>query len=399
MSLSKPRLIIHIGQHKTGSKALQSFLAHNRRALRARGILYPAGDHPCAGIPAYAISQYRLYALIRREAIQDCFGEDTANDYWRQQSQFCTPFDSSRSFFEALDSELRRSRLDRLVVSAEDLFDMHTAHELRFFPQLIRAGARRLAALASDFDYEVTVMAYLRRQDHLLGAHYVQFVKGGPIHDVEFEPFVRAFAPRLDTYRILAQWAVAFGRDRLLVRRYEPSALPGGIVPDFFEHVLRLSVPTDAVQPPLNAETVNRTLDRDFVEFIRLLNRRALAGQPVFTRDAVLATALRAGTPAQGSAGISAWLSPAARRNLLHACQDGNAVIAREFLRRADGRLFDEPWPEESGPWEPYPGLSPERAGSIALAIQQTIVARGVLAGRSDSGPERALNHSASSSM
>jgi hypothetical protein len=288
VSRRQPCLVVHIGQHKTGSKALQSFLAHNQIALRARGLLYPVGDYPCAGIRAYAISQYRLFALIRHEAIGECFGEDAAALYWRQQGRYCTPFDTAHSLFEAFDAELRRSGLGQVIVSAEDLFDMHTAHELAFMPGLIEVGARRLAALASSFGYDTRVAVYLRRQDHLLGAHYVQFIKGSPTHDVDFEVFARAFAPRLDTRQILARWADVFGPDRVLVRRYEPTALPGGIVPDFFEHVLGRSVPAACVQPAADVESVNPTLDRDFVEFIRVLNRRCSAGQPVFPRDAVL---------------------------------------------------------------------------------------------------------------
>ena len=195
MSRCNPCLVVHIGQHKTGSKALQSFLAHNRIALRARGVLYPVGDDPCFGIRAYAISQFRLYALIRREAIGECFGEDAAASYWRQQGRYCTPFDSAHSFFEVFDAEVRRSGLGQVVVSAEDLFDMHTAHELAFSPELIEVGSRRLAALAADFGYDARVVVYLRRQDHLLGAHYVQFIKGSPDHDIDFEEFARAFAP------------------------------------------------------------------------------------------------------------------------------------------------------------------------------------------------------------
>jgi len=365
-----PVLVLHVGQHKTGSKALQSFLAHNRIALRLRGIEYPLLDPPRSRVRAYEISHFRLYALIRREAIHECYGKGAAARYWQQQSRHCLPFDSALSFFQALDAEVRRSGLHRVVVSAEDLFDMHTAHEVAFRPQLIEAGARRIAALASDFGHDVRVVVYLRRQDHLLAAHYAQFIKGGVDHDIDFEEFARAFAPRLDTHHILGTWAQVFGPDRVCVRRYERSELPGGIVPDFFDHALGLPVPDFCVQPAADAESVNRTPDRDFVEFIRILNRRSAAGQSVLPRDAVLAAALRSDPAAHEWAGASAWLSPRARREVLEAHQEGNAAIARDFLRRMDGRLFIEPWPEDSQSWQPYPGLSPDQALAIAQAVQ-----------------------------
>ena len=61
------RLILHIGQHKTGSKALQAFLAHNRLHLLAHGILYPNGSLKAVGVPAYRNSHYLLYALLRHQ--------------------------------------------------------------------------------------------------------------------------------------------------------------------------------------------------------------------------------------------------------------------------------------------------------------------------------------------
>ena len=37
----KPRLVIHIGMHKTGSSSIQHYLSRNRRLLRLFGLLYP----------------------------------------------------------------------------------------------------------------------------------------------------------------------------------------------------------------------------------------------------------------------------------------------------------------------------------------------------------------------
>ena len=374
----RPRLILHVGQHKTGSKALQSFLEHNRRPLAARGLLYPMPekqtDH---GIRAYTFSHFRLYALLRHEATALLWDEAAAAFYWSHLGRFCLPFTRPRALLEAMDAERRAAGARTLIVSAEDLFDMHSAHELGTSLPLVEASSRILARLAAGLGYEPRVVVYLRRQDHLLAAQYVQFLKGGPVHDIAFDDFARQFGPRLDARAFLEHWAAAFGPDRVIVRPYERASMPAGIVSDFFRSVLGRPVPDDCRPPPADAETVNRSLDRDHVEFLRILNRRTRAGLAVFDREAVLEAALRDEPTPDSPAGIAAWLSPADRRALLEIHEAGNAAIARDYLGRTDGVLFAEPPPGEAPDWVPYPGLSPDRAAAIALAIHETIVARG----------------------
>ncbi len=254
---------------------------------------------------------------------------------------------------------------------------MQTAHEIEFQPALVEAGARRLAALTDDFGYEVRIVVYLRRQDHLLAVHYGQFIKGSDSHDIDFDEFATAFAPRLDSHRILTAWSSAFGADRIRVCPYERAALPGGIVPDFVKHILQLPYPAGWAEPNPDAESINRSLTRDFIEFIRILNRQARASQPVFAREDILETALHADPTARQEAAIVSWLSPRAHRELLATHAAGNAAIARQFLTNATAHFFAEPAPAGDEHWKPYPGLTPDRAKAISQAIQATAAAPG----------------------
>jgi len=374
VSECRPSFLLHIGQHKTGSKALQAFLAHNRHTLRDQGILYPIEERPEHNILAYARSQFRLFALIRRAALAVTVGEAAARSFWEPVAGYCQPFTTARDLFVAWEAERLCSGATCVVVSAEDLFDMHTAHETGFSLEVVQAGACLLAELATAFAYDIRVAVYLRRQDHLLGAHYGQFIKGSSVQDIEMDAFASAFAPRLDSRRLLSCWELAFGRERILVRPYESATLPGGIVRDFFQQALQLPVPARCLEPPADVEATNRSLGRDFIEFLRILNRRQAAGQEVFPRDAVLQTALRLEGILGGPKGIEAWLSPALRRQLLARHADGNASIAHDFLSREDGRLFAEPPPAEIG-WRPYAGLAPATIRSISGAIQETVEA------------------------
>jgi hypothetical protein len=252
---------------------------------------------------------------------------------------------------------------------------MRTAHEMAFSLGLVEAGAHRLAALAGEFGYDARIVVYLRRQDHLLASHYGQFIKGSPVHDLGFEEFASAFAPRLESWRILSAWASVFGPDRIQVRVYERSALPRGLIPDFFKHI-SFPVPAGWTEPEPDVESINRSLGRDFIEYIRILNRRNAMSQPVFAREDVLETALRAGSTCEVEKGSASWLSPAACRELLATHADGNAAIARTFLGDREGQLFVESAPGGDEHWKPYTGLTAETATAISLAVHETVLAR-----------------------
>ncbi|MFM9117411.1 MAG: hypothetical protein ACKOU6_14750, partial [Planctomycetota bacterium] len=238
-----------------------------------------------------------------------------------------------------------------VILSSEDLCDMHTAHEPQFSRELVLAGALLLARALSNLSTDVQVVCYLRRQDHLLAAHYAQFIKGSGRNHQTFAEFQRLFADRLEYDALLASWESAFGVERVTVAPYERKVLPAGIVPDFFERILGLGPPPDPQPFPDNLEAQNITPSRDHVEYMRYLNQRAARGEKVIGRSQVLAAAFR--DQAAAATGISAWLSPAERAELLALYDSGNR---RNALRHGLGeQLFQEPMPRADDPWHPPP--------------------------------------------
>jgi hypothetical protein len=294
--------------------------------------------------------------------------------FCQEQKVYAKPFDSVRGFLKSFVQQGSRDRTETLLLSAEDLFDMHSAHELDFSMDRIGAATHILARIFNELKYDATVVVYLRRQDHLLGAHYVQYIKGSNQNDLDFASFAKAFEPRLRLNEIVTHWASALGLTRIKVRRYEPAAMPWGIVPDFFRNILGFPVPESWAPPARHPEAVNSTPSRDFVEFIRMLNRRQVGGLSVFRREDVLEAALQEETSHQRDEGIGAWLSPGARRSMLEMHGEGNAEIARRFLPGSAKTLFTEPVPEGNEEWHEYPGLSPDRAIEIALRIHEIAI-------------------------
>ena len=381
MTVARVKIIFHIGQHKTGSKALQSFLHLHSAALAQRGILYPVDQTVRQKMRAYQISHYRLFALLHHEALQACGQADAARHFWHRQRANCRPYDCLRAMFDAIEDERRRIGADTIIVSAEDLFDMQTAHQIDLNMDCLAAGVKILCGLAQAFQYQPVVVAYVRRQDHLLGAHYVQYVKVSSDPTIEFETFARAFAPRLDTHRLLACWTAEFGSDAVVVRPYERATMPAGIVADFFEHALQQTISPDWVAPAPERESVNATPGRDQVELIRHLHRRSWFGWPLVRRAQILdaMTTFSSGVAPEHGSTIAAWLSPAQRRRLLLDHTEGNAKIARQYFHSAETPLFSEALPSDDANWQPYPGLSAQGAAAIIRQLRGQLFSGGNL--------------------
>jgi len=364
---SPPKLILHIGQHKTGSKALQSFLAFNASRLTKHNICYSVKKSFKRNIHAYAISHYRLFALLYRETLLNCGDIKAAERFWIKQQTYCQPFTSLRELFQNFETERIKYQADTIIVSAEDLFDMCTAHDLNFSMSTLTTAIKILAELIKAFNYQPVIVVYLRRQDHLLAAHYAQYIKGSDRNNMDFSSFAAAFAKQLCYSDILTAWANEFGTEAIKVRSYESSTLPNGIVQDFFEQLLGFAVPEDWPKVKLGVESVNASPNRDLIEFIRILNRRQQQGLAVYPRNAVLAAALALPPSSEKQPAIAAWLSPQARRELLSRHAEGNQDIAHRFLGET---LFKEALPEENAGWREYSGLSAETAIALSLSIQ-----------------------------
>lgn len=335
------RVILHIGQHKTGSKALQSALYANRDSLAAHGFAYPVPDGATGKLRPYEMNHRRLFEVVRAATREGCGpnAKATVMESLRELLAICPP------------------ATDSVILSAEDFFDMRTAHDADFSLADVAAASTLLAQALADLGASVTVVSYLRRQDHLLAAHYAQFIKGSNRHHPTLESFREQFSPRLDADAILAAWESAFGIEAVAALPYELSHMPGGIVADFFTRILRLEPPSVTVPYPDDLEAFNITPSRDWLEYMRMLNRRSSRGEQTLPRQAVLEAAFQ--DRANKSVGIAAWLSPADRAELLAAYDDGNRRIAmRHGLGKA---LFCEPLPCDGDPWTPPRPLSLER--------------------------------------
>ncbi|NBZ87643.1 hypothetical protein [Stagnihabitans tardus] len=182
--------VVHIGNLKTGSTAVQLVLRSLRSELAARGVIMP-------GLGKNLTAHYGIRHDI------EAGGEQPFLTLMRQEIA-AAPAGS------------------RFLITAEPL---------------IHVPPQTLARVLSEIGcHDVSLLCYLRPSVAMLGALYLQSAKmghrRGPISahlDMLSEPPVQFMAA-------MARFAEVFGKDRMTLREYHPKALAdGSVVADFWD--------------------------------------------------------------------------------------------------------------------------------------------------------------------
>ena len=216
----KRRLVVHIGANKTGSSAVQKFLSVNVGSLRELGIIVPSQRFAATR----QVSGFHVYAFA--ELLSDPVGPASLTA-------------SIRTLAKA------HPDAGAILLSAENLMAHPDA------PGLFRG-------LLDEFD--LRVVAYVRRQDDLLLSSWQQWHSKG---SADFWAYaLEAVGILGDWAAHLTRWEEVVSRDRITVRVFEKGKLHGGDVIDDFSRCVglpigRLRRPDHPVNPSFDAAALD----------------------------------------------------------------------------------------------------------------------------------------------
>jgi len=215
-------LILHIGTHKTGTSALQTFMSEKSDMLRTHGVHYiEAGREG-------RIAHHPLAWIVSGR-------HDVDPDVWTR-----------------VEDELARTPAPIHILSSE-AFWFADAAEVR----------KRFA-----YRGEIKIVAYLRRQDSYLPSLYKQAVTSG--RKTTFENWLAQMGERGDYYSVLSQWADAFGESAIHIRPYERNGATIDLVQDF---IGTLGIDSEAVLQSYKSHHRNPSPRRELLHFIRAFNK------------------------------------------------------------------------------------------------------------------------------
>lgn len=166
--ISKPRLLLHAGTHKTGTTALQTYFCANRAQLRDRGIAYPQLSSGLAGVR----DQHHIWAhaLAGISPKLDADGARQISNEWLADAQA-----------NGLTTLVSAEPLWRHVIGDEVESDWIAKRDCYL---------ASVADLLSDFDVE-TILVFRRPHDYVrsLYLEHISAHSGGV--DLSFPAFVK----------------------------------------------------------------------------------------------------------------------------------------------------------------------------------------------------------------
>lgn len=307
-------LYLHIGIPKTGTTALQNFMAQNQEALQQHGICFPDFGYRYPRIGIYRNGHFLISAYITED--NQKFSNRPGNEYE-----------------EGLDkvAELAKE-YDKIILTDEAVWK-GSRNRPDFWPQLKDDLEKR--------KIDLRIIVYFRRQDLWIQSFWSQKVKTGS--GLTFHEFIASMRENnypMNYYEYMNMLSDIFGKEALIIRVYEKGQYRGKektLVSDFLD-IFGLTLDDSFV---IKEKIYNTTLTGNPLEMRRLIN--TLPG----SRDqkAILTHNIpkpQNPKPSANSTDSFSWFTPQEQRAYLEQFAESNSKVAREYLGRQDGHLFYE---------------------------------------------------------
>jgi hypothetical protein len=243
------KIYLHIGTHKTGTTAVQSFAKQHIDEIAKKGILYPK-----TGIPFLNEMNTGQHLLP-----------------WTQVNKISMPHrwgkyldDKARLWFD-LREEVLNSSCNTVLISSEE------------FDVLTDEGVAYVADQLKEFD--VTILCYLRRLDEFVETYYSTAI----LHYAEkrdINTFYKGMCTTTDYFELINRWRTYFGEPRVKVLFYHRSALKNeDIVVDVFDN---MGFDVADLRSEADSKLVNTTgFPWYAIEMIRTLNKLSVPRETI----------------------------------------------------------------------------------------------------------------------
>ncbi len=252
------KIILHIGQSKTGTSAIQGFLTRKRKELQRHGVLYPV-----ARVGGFEVEMGSHNTVADALAGKVEFPGLSADDYFTQ-------------FF----NEARRLDADVMILSGEHFIGgQPRLWDLADHQKYQEIYSEKIINLASYLaGHDVSIVVYLRPQVDWLSSTIAQNIKISrlaserPIYESDRQ-FFEMFKPCLRYCELMDLWNDIVKPQSITAVPYVRSNLvSNNSVSDF---LFRTNLSHIKFSSSDVVRSVNVSLSREYVEVKKLINKKA----------------------------------------------------------------------------------------------------------------------------
>lgn len=319
-------LYLHIGTPKTGTSMIQYFMAKNRRVLRKKGYSYPDFGFSFEGIGKNRNAHFLAHKYY-----------DEKNNRLLDQEKELREKGMER-LFKQLESH------NNVVLSDEHIWTGYSPIE-NFWEDLYQK--------ITSAGHVLKVVVYLRRQDLFIQSYWAQQVK--EVSRESFPKYIKAKRyekSHLHYDEELDKIAAVIGQDNMLVRVYEKGQYygdSGNLIADFL-HAIGLELTEEY---KASEAVVNGSISGDCLEVKRILNK-----MPEFRdRKNFLIPIMQTVSAKEGKSSDysrAACFEEGQKEIFIQQYEEGNKIVAKKYLHKESGILFEEKAELEENKVKPY---------------------------------------------
>lgn len=305
-------LYLHIGIPKTGTTALQNFMAQNQEALQQHGICFPDFGYRYPNIGIYRNGYFLVAPYITQD--KQKYTDRPGNEYEEGLNKV---------------AELAQ-KYDKIILTDEAIWK-RSKNRPDFWPRLKEDLSKR--------EISLRIIVYLRRQDLWVQSFWSQKVKtGSGLSFHEYIASLKEIGYPMDFYAYMNMLSGIWGKDALIIRVYEKGQYHGKektLLSDFMD-IFGLALDDGFVA---EKKIYNTSLAGNTLEMRRLIN--TLPGsreeKKILTRSIP-----KYQLSAANSTDSFSWFEIQEQRAYLEQFARSNSLVAKEYLGREDGILFYE---------------------------------------------------------
>lgn len=323
----KTHLVLHIGQPKTGSSAIQHYLdKHADQLLESQAILYPNLD----------FEDFKGNVVVNHAR----FFEKVYKN--KDSEQYALTLHKLSSYCE-------EKKIKKIIISNEG-FDW------QWWPAMLHQA---IEILQSDY----TIVLYLRRQDYWIESAWKQWG-----HKLQGVHSIQEYIERTDMNweTRLRPWLRLFAKEKIIIRPFEHESIGPDVVSDFLHlaGIMKQDTPEERTQN----QCINPGFSPEVVEILRHSRHLAtgLHDQSLFD---FFATTLSPRFIKSNPFVTYGFLTLRQRLDILQHYEASNNKIATMFFGDNRPSLFLEPLPDANNTFASFQGLTTENTVPVLVDL------------------------------